>query len=145
MSLTFRIPHCTSFKCSLVKNLKWAKLCLFLFIFVLLTLQCNWKSVNSVLGIRARGHRMKSGDESTVLRWPPCLQKILKRVFTNFSCHEGTKDSPRHTSCAILVRVLISSNIRISYMKLSRPNMPTNTNGHVKKVSWVQKDFKVFN
>ena len=60
---------------------EWANPGLYLFIFVLFTLQFQYKlkkSVDGVLGIRTRGRRMVGADETTELwRLPSRSQSLL--------------------------------------------------------------------
>ena len=58
---------------------KWANPGLFLFIFVLFSLQFQYKlkkSIDGVLGIRTQGRRMVGADETTELWRPPYSEKI---------------------------------------------------------------------
>ena len=74
----FFIRLLTIFKLFFFK--KWANPGLFLFIFILFLLQFQYKmrkSVDGVLGIRTRGHRMVSVDKNMELwrpHWYSCLQ-----------------------------------------------------------------------
>ena len=52
-----------------------ASFCLFLF-FSCYNFNRNWKSVNGVLGIQTRGHRMVGADKTTEL-WRPPLRILL--------------------------------------------------------------------
>ena len=61
---------------------KWANPGLFLFYFrsflVIISIQIE-KSIDGVLGIRTRGHRMVGADETTELWRPPIISKVTNK------------------------------------------------------------------
>ena len=83
---------------------KWANPGLFLYILAPFPLQFQYKlekSIEGVLGIRTRGHRMVGADETTEL-WRPPSFILLQKSYNPFSFAVHSFTSPRSHSSFLI-------------------------------------------